>query len=352
MYSGRVDAVVAQPGGERVGVRVGERIGGARARLHDRAVGAVAIGLRLGVRTRVREGVCVDVRVGVRIEPDGPHSGRPRERGALRVDHHAARRALVGHQRRPLDRQRGVDRQVGRAAAPESSAAVVRVDYVRLTLRHGIDSPVAAARACVPAERASAARLRSPEDALRHLAGRALLRRALAEHAGVDARGLAFSTGPQGRPSLPGCPVSFNPTHAGNQVWVALARGAEVGIDVERLDALPVDELPVEMLAVAERAALDGLASEALRSAFMRAWVRKEPVLKALGSGLMVEPICFVVDIPAGTGADWLRTQPHGDTADWSVCDLDAPPGYLAALALRGAVRFTLAIHEAEPFTN
>jgi 4'-phosphopantetheinyl transferase len=238
------------------------------------------------------------------------------------------------------------------AAAPESSAAAVRVDCVRLTLRHGVDSPAAAARACVPAEHAAAGRFRRSEDALRHLAGRALLRRALAELAGVDAHGLAFSTGPQGRPSLPGCPVSFNLAHAGEQVWVALAHGAEVGIDVERIDALPVGELPIDVLAVAERAGLDGLASEALRSAFMRAWVRKEAVLKAIGTGLVLEPSCFVVDIPKGTGTDWLRTPPPGDTADWAVCDLDAPSGYLAALALRGAARFKLTIHEAEPFTD
>jgi len=231
-------------------------------------------------------------------------------------------------------------------------AVAVRVDCVRLTLRHGIDSPAAAARACVPAELAMAARFRRPEDALRHLAGRALLRRALAEHAGIDARGLSFEPGPQGRPGLPGCPVSFNLSHAGDQVWVALARGAEVGVDVERIDALPADDLPLGVLADAERAVLDRLAPEALRPAFMRTWVRKEAVLKALGTGLTLEPCRFVVDIPAGTGAGWLRAPPPGDTADWAVVDLAAPPGYVAALALRGAVRFTLAMHDADPFTD
>lgn len=232
------------------------------------------------------------------------------------------------------------------------AADAVRVDCLRLTLRHGIDSPAAAARACVPAELAAAGRFRRPEDALRHLAGRALLRRALAEHAGVDARGLAFATGPQGRPWLPGCPVSFNLAHAGDQVWVALARGAEVGVDVERIDALPAGDLPLGVLATAERAGLGALAPAALRPAFMRTWVRKEAVLKALGTGLVLEPCRFVVDIPAGTGLDWLRVPPPGDTADWAVADLDAPPGYVAALALRGAVRFALAMHDADPFTD
>jgi 4'-phosphopantetheinyl transferase len=232
------------------------------------------------------------------------------------------------------------------------AAADVRVDCVRLTLRHGIDSPRAAARACVPAELAAAGRFRRPEDALRHLAGRALLRRALAEHAGIDARGLIFGIGPHGRPQLPDCPVSFNLAHAGDQVWVALARGAEVGVDVERIDALPADDLPLAVLAAAERAALDGLAQDALRPAFMRTWVRKEAVLKALGTGLTLEPCRFVVDIAAGAGTDWLRTPPPGDTAAWSVADLDAPPGYMAALALRGAVRFSLVMHDAAPFID
>ena len=46
------------------------------------------------------------------------------------------------------------------------------------------------------------------------------------------------------------------------------------------------------------------------------------------------------------------RAPPPGDTADWAVVDLAAPPGYVAALALRGAVRFTLAMHDADPFTD
>lgn len=243
---------------------------------------------------------------------------------------------------------------MNRAASDCNSPAdaAVRVDCVRLTLRHGIDSPAAAARGCVPAELAAAGRFRRAEDALRHLAGRALLRRALAEHAGIDVHGQSFATGPQGRPLLHDCAVSFNLAHAGDQVWVAIARSAEVGVDVERIDALPAGDLPLGVLAVAERVGLAALAPDALRFAFMRTWVRKEAVLKALGTGLSLAPDRFVVDIPAGTGTDWLREPPPGDVADWAVGDLDAPPGYVAALALRGATHFTLVMHDAAPFTD
>jgi 4'-phosphopantetheinyl transferase len=165
------------------------------------------------------------------------------------------------------------------------------------------------------AERARAARLRSPGHAERWMVSRGALRTLLGERLGVAPAAVALAAGPHGKPEVPGAPVRFNVSHAGELALVALAAGCEVGVDVERLDR---SSRAVERtLTEAERAALP----EAGRhEALLRVWCRKEALAKAGGGGLGWAPEAFDTTTFEG----------------YALRDVSVPSGYVAALAVAG----------------
>jgi 4'-phosphopantetheinyl transferase len=91
--------------------------------------------------------------------------------------------------------------------------------------------------------------------------------------------------------------LCFNLSHPQGVALYAIARGREVGIDIERRRE------DFASLAVAERffspdevTMLKSLAPDLRTSAFFNCWTRKEALIKALGEGLShpIEPIyCF-----------------------------------------------------------
>jgi 4'-phosphopantetheinyl transferase len=184
-------------------------------------------------------------------------------------------------------------------------------------------------------EHERAARFLRSEDSLRHLLGRALLRKIVGhddhrhphhiEPMPVNAWGK-----PQPTSSSAGCNLS----HAGNQVWATLARFPHAGIDVESATA------PSEYLGImrnfhpAEIGALQSLPD--MRAAVMRCWTRKEAISKAIGMGLSLPLNAYAVDCHAIPN-DWLHVAPSGTTlADWTTMDLPVWPGYVGALAIEG----------------
>jgi len=103
-------------------------------------------------------------------------------------------------------------------------------------------------------------------------------------------------------------------------------------VDVERLDGhRDIEALGRVVLAGSERA------DARSERDFLRAWTRKEAVTKATGDGLRI-PFSEVVVSGPGEPPRVLAW-PYPDPPDsLSLIDLDPPPGYLAALAVRGPV--------------
>jgi 4'-phosphopantetheinyl transferase len=131
-------------------------------------------------------------------------------------------------------------------------------------------------------------------------------------------------------------------THSGDLVAVAVSR-SPVGVDVEQADGrsrpLGGDGDPERLgrlvLADGERAALAAADPAARAHAFLVAWTRKEAVTKAAGEGLSM-PFKDVVVSPAGQPPR-LLAWPYPRAPDRvSLLDLDAEPGYVAALAVIG----------------
>ncbi len=165
------------------------------------------------------------------------------------------------------------------------------------------------------AERERAARLRHPGAAERWIVARAALRIVLGERLSAAPQDVVFGEGARGKPELPGARLRFNLAHSGDRALVALAEGAEVGVDLER--TARSSRAVERTLTDGERAALNG---PDRHTELLRVWCRKEALAKAIGGGLGWAPETFDTSCP----------EPY------SLVDLALDGGYVGALAVEG----------------
>jgi 4'-phosphopantetheinyl transferase len=147
------------------------------------------------------------------------------------------------------------------------------------------------------------------------LIGRGMARTMLAEVTGVAPGDWRFTEGPHGRPEIasPDTPYRFNLAHSHGMIACAIARGRDIGVDVEYLDR------PDSSHDVAQRACspdeLEDIASapdDGRKERFLTYWTLKEAYLKARGLGISVHlaDVAFTVHtgepvfVPRGSLAD------------------------------------------------
>ena len=189
---------------------------------------------------------------------------------------------------------------------------------------------------------------RRDADRERFLVGCVLAKAALAGYAGLRPADVRFDRtcsqcgGPHGKPAFAGYGLRHSVAHSGDLVAVAVA-GNPVGVDVEQLDGRPhplggdgdPEALGRLVLSAAEQAALTAVPSSGRPRAFLAAWTRKEAVTKATGDGLRAA--FSEVVVAADTGPPRLVAWPYPrDPREVTLLDLDAAPGYVAALAVLG----------------
>ena len=190
-------------------------------------------------------------------------------------------------------------------------------------------------------ERERAARFYLQRDRNDFVAGRAMLRSILGRYLNMDPRHLQFSRGPHGKPELAtergADALCFNIAHSHNVALCAVARGRDIGVDVERVRAdVNVDLIAERFFSQREIAALRLLPQEKKLTAFFTCWVRKEAYLKASGDGLSRRLDSFSVSLSPGEPAALLDVPGHPEEVlAWSLRELDLAPSYEAALAVR-----------------
>ena len=133
----------------------------------------------------------------------------------------------------------------------------------------------------------------SADQRLRYLAAHALVRCALSRYADVDPRRWEFSTSEHGRPEIAGPEaahgLAFNLSRTRDLVACAIARGAQVGVDVAATDSGDEPMLVAErFFQPAEIADLRSLPLHLQRGRFFDFWTLKEAYVKALGRGLRI----------------------------------------------------------------
>ncbi len=198
----------------------------------------------------------------------------------------------------------------------------VQVWRVRLAPLHAIQAGLEAS--LTPEEIKQAEAFRHAESRARFVGARAALRELLAAQLRLPPAAVRFVRTERGKPQLHpehGSSVQFNVSHSGGLALLALARGVEVGVDVETQRPVPqAFELAQRYFAPEEAGALERLPEAGRDEAFLRLWTRKEAQLKATGSGL----------------ADSLATT-HALPGPWTVVEFMAEADHPAAIAIRAA---------------
>jgi len=196
----------------------------------------------------------------------------------------------------------------------------------------------------------------------------AFLRRILSRYEPVAPESWRFQRGPWGKPEIAGQTprrLCFNLSHTRGCIVCAVTRGRDVGIDVERMDAI-ADELS---LAARCFSPPDVVMLEALRGAvrtrrFYELWTLREAYVKARGQGLSMplDRIAFTFEMdgdrgdegsprmaPIATGqlrpvgqtvrCAWVGAAPPApddETSDWRFERFVPTTEHQVALAVRG----------------
>ena len=187
-----------------------------------------------------------------------------------------------------------------------------------------------------PAERARAAQFKLAVHRQHYLIAHGALRSILGMYLGVAAAVIDFDSGPAGKPrlarNLSSGGLEFNLSHSGGFALIAVARGREVGIDVERIkEDFPFQSVAQRFFTRAEVTALEKLPRPLQRETFYRCWTSKEALLKAQGIGLNA-PLEELQIVLTATG---VRITPldHG----WGLTEVSPIHGYAAVLGLKAS---------------
>jgi 4'-phosphopantetheinyl transferase len=189
-------------------------------------------------------------------------------------------------------------------------------------------------------EEVRARRFHFPRDRDRFVVCRGTLRSLLGRYLAHDPGRLRFAYGPHGKPALVTNGATgrlrFNVSHSEGLALVAVTRGREVGVDLERVrPELDAEEIADRYFSAHEIQALRALPRPLRLKAFFHCWTRKEAYLKARGSGLALALDRFDVTLGPGDPAALLANRDDpAEARRWSLRELTPGPGFVGALAV------------------
>lgn len=161
------------------------------------------------------------------------------------------------------------------------------------------------------------------------------VRRLLTQYARQEP--LAWRLGPYGKPYLVGSRLRFNLSHGGDWCLLAVARGTEIGIDIERHRTLRLRAAWMRRCLTQEetRALIDSPDAELLRY-----WTVKEAMVKAIGRGIGygLRKLSLGRDRWGEIVLRRLRGE-AGPAGRWQVAAFDWDTHHVAALAYVGDAR-------------
>jgi 4'-phosphopantetheinyl transferase len=160
-----------------------------------------------------------------------------------------------------------------------------------------------------------------PRRKRQFLAGRALMRLALASRHGLAFDEIRFEA-PGGAPRVAGrTDLGLSLSHSANDIGCALAEGHDCGFDLQRKADKPLLDIAEAFFTPDEHRKLAALEGTALADSFYELWTLKEAWAKASGHALM--PALARVSLAPGNASG---------TSGWSAWLLTPSPGTAAAL--------------------
>ena len=196
------------------------------------------------------------------------------------------------------------------------------------------------------AERLRVDNMLSPVDRVLRAARFARRRQLLAEYLGIDPFNVKVTYDERGRPETSG-DCRFSCSYAGEVFVMALTRGRDIVVDVEKIRNFAEGKLLTRHLSALEIGTLKTMPEHDAVFAASRIWTRKEAYAKARGIGFSLEPRDIVV-ATSPHPLNW-SGRPHGDEHPWCLQDIDglatdivitlAVPTYYPSTCLSVSVR-------------
>ncbi|MDB5033194.1 MAG: phosphopantetheinyl transferase [Chlorobi bacterium] len=188
-----------------------------------------------------------------------------------------------------------------------------------------------------PTEKEMAGRFRRDAESGSYKMGRALSRIVAASYLRIDPLQIKFERSPCGKPSITvpsDTNLHFNLSRSGDMAIVAVMYEMEIGIDLEKVRAIPDWETIARYyLTNGERSFVERCEPWERDRAFLTCWVRKEAYVKAIGTGVTVS--LDRIDTLRSDGADG---EADGNRECYAICDLDLGPLYTCAVAALGPI--------------
>ena len=186
-------------------------------------------------------------------------------------------------------------------------------------------------------ERERAARFRLDEPRRRFVVARATLRRLLGKYLQLTPDEVVFRYSANGKPHVQelssSSDLQFNLAHSGELALVAVTRGCEVGVDVERLrDVHHWQEIAERFFHSRELNEITASPIADRLAAFIRCWAGKEAVLKSLGAGV-TRPLDFFVGQSVPLDGEWIEVLIAGKPERYRLYPLAPAAGYIGAVA-------------------
>ncbi len=138
---------------------------------------------------------------------------------------------------------------------------------------------------------------RFPHLRTRYITCRSALRSILSRYLDRPPEKISIVISDTGRPFIDGCHLDFNVSHSEDRALIAvLNTGGRVGIDLESISPLAeLDNIAEMVLTPAELKSLPY--GDSRLDSFYRLWTCKEAYLKAIGTGLSIDPRTVEINI-------------------------------------------------------
>ncbi len=191
-----------------------------------------------------------------------------------------------------------------------------------------------------PSERDRATHLAIPAARQEFIVGRAVLRHVLGNYLDCRPADVPLGRGPHGKPGLLGGhpDIRFNVSHSHGLVLYGVARGREVGVDVERIRPVPDGrQLAERFFSRREARELSQLPATEFATGFFNCWTRKEAYAKATGFGLALPLDSFEVSLAPGTPATLaLLDVAAPQKRSWDIRAIPLGDAYVGAVVSEG----------------
>ncbi|PIU48586.1 MAG: hypothetical protein COS94_01480 [Candidatus Hydrogenedentes bacterium CG07_land_8_20_14_0_80_42_17] len=175
-----------------------------------------------------------------------------------------------------------------------------------------------------------AEQITNAQSRMTFIESRSTLRNILAMYLDKDPKSLRLEKSLNGKPHLKGkSHLCFNIAHTNGIALFAISNGAEVGVDVERIDRrIDSDAIAKRFFSIREQNILKKLSVKKKQKYFFECWTCKEAVVKAMDKKV----IYHLSEIELSENKDSIMIKDNPDAEHWRIWFPKLPNGFIGAV--------------------